>query len=65
MPSKFLEQFPARGVGVFGKGIVIGYVMKLTSAKGFGNRVNILQENRNGRWHSVDVPEAATPGEAP
>ena len=57
MSSKFLEHFPARGVRVFGKGIVIGNVMMLTFAKGSGTRVSILQENRNGRWHSVDAPQ--------
>ena len=37
---------------------MIGYVMKVTSAVGFGSRVSVLQENRNGRWHSLDIPEA-------
>lgn len=55
---KVLEALSSTWCWFFGKGIVIGYVMKVTSAKGFGNRVSILQENRNGRWHSVDVPEA-------
>ena len=58
MSPKFLEHFPARGVRVFGKGIVIGNVMILIFfAEGSGSRVSILQENRNGRWHSVDAPQ--------